>query len=237
MDVAQTYSPSVYQMLKGMKGASKKQKQTVSYCTLCNVETYNISLFLQPLMLSSYYKTDDRYPGVYFYGSPLKQSVMSSGAHITSWWEEIGVEFRIPPGAVPEGESLDLSVWPCCSGPFQLPDGYELASPMFLISPSFKFADEITIKMEHFVRLEDEECCDEMVFLSAPTTPQSTSDSDKEPNYPCRVLGKGIFVPGWKWGKIALTHFCFSGIGRRKRRKGSSTDQGTPASKKMKSKP
>ena len=137
------------------------------------------------------------------------------------------------------GESLDLSVWPCCSGPFQLPDGYELASPMFLISPSFKFADEITIKMEHFVRLEDEECCDEMLFLSAPTTPHRSSESNKEPNYLCKVLGKGIFLPGQQWGKIALTHFCFLGIcrGLRKRCRQSSTGQGTSASKKMKGKP
>ena len=147
------------------------------------------------------------------------------------------MEFQIPPGAVPEGESLDLSVWPCCSGPFQLPDGYELASPMFLILPSFKFARKITIKIEHFVCLEDEENCDEMVFLSAPTTPQSSSDNDKELIYPCSVLGKGTFLPEQTWGKISLTHFCHSSIGRKKCRKDSSSGHDIPASKKMRSKP
>ena len=81
-------------------------------------------------------QTGDRYPEVLFYGTPWKQTVTLAGGHI-NWWQEIGVKFDIPPGAVPEGKELDLSVWPCVKGPFQLPIGYELASPIFLISPSF----------------------------------------------------------------------------------------------------
>ena len=78
------------------------------------------------------------------------------------------MEFEIPPGAVPEGRQLDLTVWPCSSGPFHPPDGYELASPVFLISPSFDFSREIT---RHFLKLESEEDSERMVFLSAHPSP------------------------------------------------------------------
>ena len=126
---------------------------------------------LQP-QKPSWYKSDEKYPGIRFFGEPLQHSVTSLGGYI-SWWEENGVEFEIPPGAVPEGRQLDLTVGPCSSGPFQPPDDYELASPLFLISPSFDFCREITLRMGHFSKLETEEDRERMAFLSAHPSPHS----------------------------------------------------------------
>ena len=40
-------------------------------------------------------------------------------------------------------------------GPFQLPNDYELASPVFLVSPSFQFTRDITSHcIYHFSNLE-----------------------------------------------------------------------------------
>ena len=103
---------------------------------------------VQP-QIPPHYKFHSRHPGIMFFGSPLKQTATSAGVHITSWREEIGVEFDIPPGAVPEGKELELTVWPCSDGPFQLPKDYELASPVFLVSPSFEFSCEIRLTMYH----------------------------------------------------------------------------------------
>ena len=151
----------------------------------------------------------------------------SEGAHITNWKEEIGVEFDIPPGAVPEGKELELTVWPCSDGPFQLPDDYELASPVFLISPTFEFFHEINLTMYHFSNLEMEEDCDRMVFLSSPTTPNMKLASNKLA-YQFRLLGKGVFKPHKNYGQFSLTHFCIIGAGRRKRKKQSSTPNSPP---------
>ena len=131
------------------------------------------------------------------------------------------MEFDIPPGAVPEGRELDLTVWPCSSGPFQPPDGYELASPVFLISPSFDFSREITLRMGHFSKLETEEDRERMVFLSAHPTPHSVVEGAREPvyHYQCRVLGEGVFRPHQQYGTVLLKHFCFVSSGRRKRKK------------------
>ena len=156
----------------------------------------------------------------------------SEGAHITSWKEEIGVEFDIPRGAVPEGKKLELSVWPCCDGPFQLPKDYELASPVFLVSPSFQFSCEITLTLYHFSNLETEEDCEEMVFLSASVT--SLCKQEKSV-YQFKVLRQGSFGPRQKYGQISLTHFCPIGAGhKRRKRKAPESSSNASSSKRKK---
>ena len=136
-----------------------------------------------------------------------------AGGHI-NWWQEIGLQFDIPPGAVPENKELDLSVWPCIKGPFQLPIGYELASPVFLISPSFQFSSSITLTMGHFSNLATEEDSQRMVFMSAPTTP-FVRKTDNSRWYQFGVFRKGVFSPHHEYSQVSLTHFCFASIGRK----------------------
>ena len=138
------------------------------------------------------------------------------------------MEFDIPPCAVPEGKELELTVWPCHDGPFHLPEDYELASPVFLVSPSFEFSCEINLTMYHFSNLETEEDCERMVFLSSPTAPNMKLAGEK-PAYQFRVLGRGVFKPHRNYGQISLTHFCNVGAGRRKRKKQSSTPNSPPS--------
>lgn len=49
-------------------------------------------------------------------------------------WEDIGVDIDIPPGTVTEQTVIDVSVRPCLSGPFEIPDGIDLASPLILFA-------------------------------------------------------------------------------------------------------
>ena len=98
------------------------------------------------------------------------QSVTSEGAHITDWGTEIGIEFNIPPGAISEGKQLKLSVWPCISGPFNLLEGYNPASPVYLTTPSFEFSRDITITMYHYSTVETDDDCKSMAFMSASAT-------------------------------------------------------------------
>ena len=167
----------------------------------------------------SYYTYDESYPGMRFFRNPWKVSVTSEGCHI-DWGEEIGIEFTIPPRAVPQGMELDLSVWPCTAGPFQLPEGYELASPVYLISPSFQFSCPITVTMYHYCAVETEEDSGSMAFLSSPTTPHR--GEDHTPHYQFRVLGKGTFKPSETYGCISLKHFCNATTAKERKRKADS---------------
>ena len=160
--------------------------------------------------MPAYYKYDDQYPGIRFFGSPWTVSVTSDGALI-NWEKEIGIGFDIPPGAVATGKQLDLSVWPCANGPFQLPEGYEMASPVFLVSPSFEFSCNITMTMHHFCAMETKSNCDSMAFLSSPTL--ASKGESGAPQYRFKVLDKGVFNPSEDYGRVSLKHFCFSMIG------------------------
>ena len=81
----------------------------------------------------AHHKFNTTHPGICFLCDPWKRSVTSEGGHIS--WLEIGIEINIPAGAVPEETTLELRVDLCLSGPFVLPAGYQLASPVYHISP------------------------------------------------------------------------------------------------------
>jgi ankyrin repeat protein len=217
LDVAKTYSPTIHEMLERAKSEKKKPGKDEGREEINSqkqrTEDDAATVEQQVTFMPPYYKYDDRYPGIRFFGNPWKQTVTAAGAHI-SWREEIGVEFDIPPGAVPADRELELSVWPCCDGPFSLPDDYELASPVFLVSPSFEFSRDISLTMSHFSNLETGEDCEEMVFLSAP----ATSHMRERPVYRFRVLGEGDFKPHQNDGRILLTHFCTITTGRKRKK-------------------
>ena len=157
--------------------------------------------------------TESQYPGVHLLeGSPWRESVTSVERKIS--WDDIGIQFDIPAGAIPGGKVLHLNVWPCLSGRFILPDGCDLASPVFMISPEFKFRKEIMMSMIHFMDLQSEDACERMVFISAPSV---TIDQDGKPEYHFKVSDKGVFHIGQRNGSIALNHFCAFAIARKRR--------------------
>ena len=170
------------------------------------------------------YKYDINYPRMRFFGNPWKESVTSSGGAIS--WDEIGIAFDIPAGAVAAGEQVDLSVWPATAGPFSLPDGYELASPVYQITPAYDFLCNITIKIYHFCSLTIDKECDSMAFLSSSTSPTFV---EQKPIYTFKILSKGSFLPSNPCGCVSLKHFCNVGAGVKRKRTSS-----VPGSKRVK---
>lgn len=146
---------------------------------------------------------DPQFPGVHFIGQPRIKEVTSDGGEI--YWKDAGIAFSIPPGAVPEGESLKLSVRSCLTGPFQPPDGCKFTSPAFVISPEFNFVNDIQLEIHHFAKLRNDRDCNNMSFVSSPCRPQY---SGSQPHYQFKPLRGGAFLPGQPFGKISLRHFC-----------------------------
>ena len=111
---------------------------------------------------------------------------------------------------------MNISIHPCFSGPFELPDQYESASPAYLIhSDKKEFQKNITIRMHHYISLQSEEDCEDMAFLSASPTPEYRGS---RPVYTFKEIcrPKGIFRPGNQVGEISLRHFCIVEIGMKK---------------------
>ena len=171
---------------------------------------------------------DELNPDIRFLGSPWKKTITTEGGNIC--WEEIGIEIVIPEGAIPEKEILELQVRPCLSGPFVLPDDYELVSPIFMISPAFEFQKEVTLTLAHYVDLKEPADCQEMSFLESKSISQ---DEIFETKYKFSLLEGGVFKPYYTRGTILLKHFSKYGTGRRKRKRSDSptSSHGSPAKK------
>ena len=144
--------------------------------------------------------TDPQFPGIHFLGTPWKETVTSEGLEIS--WKDIGITFNIPPGAVPEDKELKLIVRPCLTGPFKAPDGNELTSPVYIISPAFDFIKDIQLVLYHFANVESDKDCEHMSFITAP------SSTGSQPQYRFKQLKGGVFLKRQHFGTIYLRHFC-----------------------------
>ena len=151
--------------------------------------------------------------GIVFCGDPIHQRITSQGATVQP--PDSGMALYIPEQTLSD---VDLHIHPCFSGPFELPDGYESASPAYLIQTSTKgkLHKAATVLIHHYARLENERDCEEMAFLSASPIPQHR---DSKPVYVFTEIkdSQGVFKPKNSVGEIKLQHFCFCKIGRRRK--------------------
>lgn len=150
---------------------------------------------------------------VYLKEDALEYKVGCEGK-IISLIEDLGIVIDIPPGAISGSHSNEVIVRinACLRGPFELPEGYELASPIFYIEPGAKFAEKpIELSMVHYLNIRDEQGCRGLQFISAPVQTSSEKATIK-----FKQLGGGLFWPERRIGKISLQHFCLIGIAFRK---------------------
>jgi hypothetical protein len=156
------------------------------------------------------------FPGIEF--SSYRKHVMVGHKGRTIRGE--GVQLRIPPKAIEIGTYLDMSLQGCISGPFCLPEGIQLASPVFLVkcTPQYQFQKELTLTIHHFVLLQNREQCKDMVLLTSPE--MKVEDKDyiywKLDHFHDQPLAQ--CSPYASYGEVELTHFSFLCFGIRLRR-------------------
>ena len=161
------------------------------------------------------------YPGMKFVDGARRETLTFESAAKNIDLDEVGISLSIPENAVSTSESsIQLEVQPCFSGPFDVPPDIELVSPAYIVKPSTEvpFKKEVQMNIRHHANLESEEDCEDMVFLSASTTPTYRGDSLV---YKFREIKeeKGFFQSREEQpvGQIALKHFCILALGKRKR--------------------
>ena len=196
------------------KGANTSLKN-IKKLTAFDIAMYskNRDLF----SLFSKIRSDPSFPGILLSGGVRKESITATEKDICL--EDVGISLSIPRDALPSTDPpLDIQIQPCFSGSFEMPDNVEQVSPAYIVSPSRKVAyqKEVLVKIWHHANLETEEDCEDMVFLSASTSPQYRRNT---PVYTFREIrgAKGSFRPGEKQpaGQIALKHFCILSLGKR----------------------
>lgn len=152
-------------------------------------------------------------PGIGFLGEPFEAVVDHKGDMVTL--PEHGISFTIPEGAVPMGKDAKIR-GQCCVGPFMVPEGYQIASPVYLMSTTCKFQKEVKATVSHFVCLQSEEDCSCMTFATAPSTPSYSEYGPRNPNYIFKPIGNGEDEPDpckfqhhQQEATVVLKHFCF----------------------------
>ena len=198
-----------------------------NYCALASTcHRHLLAWGVATLLVSNILHIYTDFPGILFWDEPMKERITPQGATIQS--PDTGIFLSVPEQALSsEEKDVDILVHPCFSCVFELPVGYESTSPAYLIQPSRKvdFQKDITLQIQHYASLESEEDSEEMMFLSASSTPQYR---DSKPVYVFQEIqqSKEVFGMNGQVGEIALRHFSLVKTGRRRkaRKRGAVTE-------------
>ena len=88
----------------------------------------------------------------------------------------MGISVRIPENSFVDEAKVKVLIHPYSGGTFEMPDGYELASPVYCIQPSndINFTKDVILEIHHYANLQTDEDCKDMAFVSAPVTSQES---------------------------------------------------------------
>ena len=146
-------------------------------------------------------------PNITFYDKPKVGKFTSSGGHADF---NNGVEITILPQAIPQGSTIRIKVQPCfaSSNMSVMPEGIQSASPPYLIScdDPASLDGEVTVTMDHHVRVSTKEEADDLVFLQADLVPKQSASGCAHV-YREVSEGRSKFIPGEKKGKLFMKSF------------------------------
>lgn len=142
---------------------------------------------------------------------PIQSVVTSKGCKIQT--KDAGITISIPEGALRHEDGIvKLLVQKKTDGEFEFPPGYEAASPAYLVEPNrrVQLQKGVTICIQHYAKLNNARDCENLAFMSAPSTPQYRSSG---PVYRFkRIEATAKFQPGSPFGEITLSHCCIINI-------------------------
>ncbi len=173
------------------------------------------SVCLPPACVDPLHQTFE-HPGVTFYDKPQKKEFTSSGGHADF---DNGVEVAVPANAVPPGTSVCIKVQPSLApnDVFVMPEGIQSASPSYFISGE-GLNGEVTLSMEHHVRVSTQEESDDLIFLQADSSPKRSGSKSV---YEYQEVPQGLSEFTLGGNKGTLTMFTrlkkFFKIGQKKR--------------------
>ena len=131
-------------------------------------------------------------------GSKLFQ-IQNSLSKVVLHWEEYGLRIKVPEGAVPPSETIEVTITALVGGDFILPEDSELVSAVYAITvsePSSSLLKPVTLEIQHCVSIETLSHASDLSFV--------ISSSD---NGPFQFQDKGSFLVGERYGSIDVTTF------------------------------
>jgi hypothetical protein len=147
------------------------------------------------------------YPGIVFSKRRSEAKIAKEGGEIVGE----GITLVVPPGALPEGDPVSISLQACVGGPFYLPnDKMVFMSSVFLIEPPCVFHKSVTLSIDLFTSVKNRDS-ERIVFVTSPTKGIIRGESAQ---WIFKEYGTPNFSVGSKSGKIELKHFCFASFAR-----------------------
>lgn len=146
-----------------------------------------------------------------FYDEPAEEQITSEGLSIDF---ENGLEVTVPEGSIQSETAFTLKAQPAFASEevFVLPSGVESASPTYLLtSDSESPVGNMTLKMDHFVKVKSEEDRVNLVFLWAKSVPSK----DSKYSFQQVHTGDPQFEMNSKAGTISTNQFGFWKVGKK----------------------
>ena len=128
-----------------------------------------------------------------------------TGAAESFEWSGHGFRLHFPGSVLPRDMSACvLNVKAAISGQFQLPKDTELVSGIYCISSPCKFTENVTIDIQHCLKLASHDIC-RLSFIRADCY-------NVGPPYCFKFLDGGVFSNRDTYGSIELSHFSLLGV-------------------------
>ena len=162
---------------------------------------------LNAIYFSVHLKSDPEYPGVKFFADSIHETIPSKNRPTILDRRDIGLKLSIPEGAVQDEakQEVQVDVQPCFNGPFTVPPGCQLTSPVYMVKKQCTFKKDIKLEIEHFANLGNNEDSENMVFVTANPSP---SYHGGHPVYNLQEIENSghvsRFIPGEQVGVITL---------------------------------
>ena len=159
-----------------------------------------------------------------FYSPQYVEQAMAIDWRGSTVQGELGIQLIIPENAIEPGDVVLFRIQVCSSSLFAIPDGLALESPMFHISPSYRFQSEVTLVIKHFACIERITEYEDWAFLSSPTTPKERMVADQSSAGTCSLWefhphGHLKFLPDSSQKvSVQLKHVRFACLARRKKK-------------------
>ncbi len=136
----------------------------------------------------------------------------SSGAELHS--DEHDIHIKIPPGAIPNGETLSIQVGVVPFGPFNFPEGMVPVSPIVWLciasvphQSNYKFLRPVEITLPHYLDLSGDFDLQKLCFLKA----NHAYAGNKNGYYNLsQTDGRTVFNRDKAHGTLFTNHFCLA---------------------------
>ena len=115
-------------------------------------------------------------------------------------WEKYGLRITVPQDALSPTESSEITITALVGGHYDLPEGTELISAVYIIAVSSPLQQPVKLEIQHCADLVTEDHTKCLRFAAAPI-------QQSQHVYKFQIQDEGMFYPGNRYGSIWLSKF------------------------------